>query len=174
VGSRRLEPCCRLWQTSTGYQDQGRVLNFDTLPKLAAFSPDGKLIAVVSRDDSVSIFVANSVLISKSRWPSATSLIARMPLTIKFSITCCSCTRSPSMSGKSSARSVWTKTQFFTAASRFRNNVQYRSTSVQESCMVSVSSSSKFDSISCARFDNSIWSSDEVRDTLIQSSFCSK
>src|SRR6478735_3062516 len=53
-----------------------------------------------------------------SRLPSSTPLIDWMALTIKFNITCCSCTRSPSTGGRPSASCVRTNTPLFVASVR--------------------------------------------------------
>ena len=52
---------------------------------------------------------ARCYLMTISRIPS-TSLIASMPLTIGFIATCCNCTRSPTIRGRSAANSVRTNT----------------------------------------------------------------
>ena len=57
-----------------------------------------------------------SVLISTSRGASFIPLIASMALMVKLRITCCSCTRSPSIGGKPSASCVRTETPFFIAS----------------------------------------------------------
>ncbi len=61
---------------------------------------------------------ALTVLINNWRALSLVSLMAWTALMIKFRITCCSCTRSASMSGKPSARCISTETPFFVASSR--------------------------------------------------------
>src|SRR5262249_6267795 len=58
------------------------------------------------------------VLISNSRGPSLVPRMASTALMIKLSITCCSCTRSPWMSGKPSTSSVCTETPSFAASPR--------------------------------------------------------
>src|SRR5258705_2526659 len=57
-----------------------------------------------------------TVLIYNSRLPSSTLLIDWMALTIKFNITCCSCTRSHRMRGNSPASCVPTVTPVLTAS----------------------------------------------------------
>src|SRR5258705_412660 len=61
-----------------------------------------------------------TVLMCNSRLPSSTPLIDWMALTIKFNITCCSCTRSPWMRGNSPASCVPTVTPVLTASLRVR------------------------------------------------------
>ena len=56
------------------------------------------------------------VVISNSRGPSLVPLMASMALMSRLRITCCSSTRSPKTSGKSSPRSVCTATPFLTAS----------------------------------------------------------
>ena len=61
-----------------------------------------------------------TVLMCNSRLPSSAPLIDWMALTIKFNITCCSCTRSHWMRGNSPASCVPTVTPVLTASLRVR------------------------------------------------------
>src|ERR1043165_9065714 len=70
----------------------------NTLSSLAGSSPSPESLTATTTFSSSSAFE----LTNNSRAPSLLFAIASNPLTIKFRITCCNCTRSPRTSGKSS------------------------------------------------------------------------